>query len=347
MTPTITVRGIVTDAGPVAVRIDGRPVPVDGVAFAADVPLRHGLNRLEVEATDAAGNHTRLIRTVRFEDLHRIQALVPPVLVAAGLPDLGGVAFGPDGALVVTVPHAGRIYRIPGEGGAPQLRQDHLRQPVGIAVMDDGTLFVAEQGADRILRIDPDGTRRVVLDQLDDPRGLALDSHGHLFLTAGRWPRAGRDADGDIHRGVVLRLDLASGKLQVVTDSLVAPAGIVVATDGSEERLWVVAERRHGEAEARGEALFRITLAGAVGPIPGPHLWRPQAVVRDGLGSLWLTARRQYSTPEDMDDDADDWERGVLFKLTGEGVWQRFAAHLDAATGMALAGQGDLFVVET
>ena len=172
-TPTIPVRGAVTDEGAVTVLVEGRRVPVRAGAFAADVSLRRGPNRIEVEAIDAAGNRTRVSRQVRFEDLRRIQALVPPVLVAADLPTLGHLTLAPDGAILVTAPQAGRIYRVPADGSPPRLHADHLRDPLGIAAAEDGSLFVAERGADRILHLAPDGTRSVVLDRVDDPRGLA------------------------------------------------------------------------------------------------------------------------------------------------------------------------------
>ncbi|MEI8191264.1 MAG: hypothetical protein WCI75_16230, partial [candidate division NC10 bacterium] len=214
--PTLAVRGAVTDEGAVTVRVEGRRVPVRAGAFAADVSLRRGPNRIEVEAIDAAGNRTRISRQVRFEDLRRIQALVPPVLVAAGLPTLGHLTLAPDGAILVTAPQAGRIYRVPGDGSPPTLRADHLRHPLGIAAVGDESLFVAERGADRILRLAPDGTRAVVLDRVDDPRGLALGREGGLFITARRWRANGPPREPDAHRGVVVRRDLATGASRVV-----------------------------------------------------------------------------------------------------------------------------------
>jgi len=231
--PTISVRGTVTDEGAVTVWVEGRRVPVRAGAFAADVSLRRGPNQIEVEAIDAAGNRTRVSRQVRFEDLRRIQALVPPVLAAADLPTLGNLSMASDGAILVTAPQAGRIYRVPVDGSPVRLYADHLRDPLGIAAAGDGSLFVAERGADRILRLTPDGTRTVVLDRVDDPRGLALGREGGLFITAIRWRDAGPPREPEAHRGVVVRRDLATGAARVVAEGLVAPEGIVA---GGEEQ---------------------------------------------------------------------------------------------------------------
>lgn len=213
--------------------VEGRRVPVRAGAFAADVSLRRGPNQIEVEAIDAAGNRTRVSRQVRFEDLRRIQALVPPVLAAADLPTLGNLSMASDGAILVTAPQAGRIYRVPVDGSPVRLYADHLRDPLGIAAAGDGSLFVAERGADRILRLTPDGTRTVVLDRVDDPRGLALGREGGLFITAIRWRDAGPPREPEAHRGVVVRRDLATGAARVVAEGLVAPEGIVA---GGEEQ---------------------------------------------------------------------------------------------------------------
>ncbi|HWT81531.1 MAG TPA: hypothetical protein VN648_22280, partial [Candidatus Methylomirabilis sp.] len=294
---TITVHGTVTDESAVTVRVQDHPVSVSNGEFTTDVSLHAGLNRIEVEAADALGNRTRLIRHVRFEDLHRTQALAPPILVAAGLPDLGHIAIAPDGTLLVTAPSAGRIYSVPFDGSPSRILFDSLRYPLGIATTQDGTIYIAEQGADRILRISPDGTKVVVLDEVEDPRGLTLGNEGELFVTASGGPKTGRDHGHDAHHGQVLRLELGTGSVSVVADGLVRPEGIVASQENQNEILWVSAERRQGESEWQDADMFRITLTGTATPIPGPNLRRPTGLARDILGNLWLSARRQYSGP--------------------------------------------------
>ncbi|MFI5342202.1 MAG: hypothetical protein ACHQ7N_20500, partial [Candidatus Methylomirabilales bacterium] len=354
-TPTIVVRGTVTDERPVTVRVEGHRVPVTAGVFDTDVPLHRGESHLEVEAQDTAGNRTSLTRTVQFEDLSRIQSLVAPLLAVAGLPDLAHLALAPDGAWLVTAPQAGRIYRVSTDGSPPRVLADHLRHPLGIAVAADGTLYVAERDADRILRLAPDGARTVVLDRMEAPRGLALGGTGELFITATRWPRTGRDADRDVHRGVVLRLDLATGAVQVVADGLIRPEGIVVAPDGT---LWVAASGRRGDP-ARDAHLYQIAPLGRITPLPGPRLVRPRGLARDQLGDLWLTARKKLPAPgtgheDDADDDGTDDDdvtdedpgRGVVLKVTPERTWTDFATGLDTPAGLVFDPHGDLLVVE-
>ncbi len=72
-----------------------------------------------------------------------------------------------------------------------------LRHPRGLAVDDSGNIFVADSGNNRIRQLTPDGKIKTLIGswepramrdgpapsvRLDDPRGVALDSNGVLYV---------------------------------------------------------------------------------------------------------------------------------------------------------------------
>jgi len=65
----------------------------------------------------------------------------------------------------------------------------HLRdvsdvaEAAGVAVDDDGGLWVLERHAGRLLRIEADGARRVLTEGLADPRAVEVDADGSLWVT--------------------------------------------------------------------------------------------------------------------------------------------------------------------
>ena len=123
---------------------------------------------------------------------------------------------------------SGRVLRLP-SGGAPALLAGGapLSDPWAVAVMADGALLVADEGAEAVFSIAPSGTVDTVVDGggLQDPVGLALAPDGKAYVS-------------DRQRDEVLRLDLATGALthvadlQNVTGLAMDQAGKLLATDG-------------------------------------------------------------------------------------------------------------------
>lgn len=285
---------------------------------------------------------------------------VAPSVLATGVPDPRHLAQAPDGSWLVTSPRTGRVYRVGRDGGAPQVLYDRLRHPHGIAVSRSGEVFVAERTGDRIVRFAADGARAVVLDHVDGPRGLWWSPDGALYFTARRYPepaeKAKHDEDEDDwrgdepggERGIVARLDVATKTVRVLVRGFVQPEALLAVADGPAPAVWLVAERRHGEGEHQGAALFGIGPAGTVTPALGPLLHGPVGLARDALGAFWFTARRlRPDAPHDGRRDAGANARGIIVKVTPEGGWHPLAEGLDDPAGLAFDANGDLVAAET
>jgi sugar lactone lactonase YvrE len=97
------------------------------------------------------------------------------------------MAFDRDGELFVTEGAPGFperiIHVLPGDS-MPEPLVDVAR-PGGIALRSDGVLFVAETIADRIAKVDVDGTVSVFADGLSRPTALGLDAIGDLYAVIG------------------------------------------------------------------------------------------------------------------------------------------------------------------
>ncbi len=136
--------------------------------------------------------------SVFADGFERLQGLVarPGAIYAAttglrGPPQQGGV-----------------IYRIPiaadGKAGDPGRvgPRDVFERPVGLAIDQIGALFVSTPLTDldtprsrqAVVKVDPDGTATGFAAWLSHPRGLAFDSHGHLYVADGNGGRVLRFA---------------------------------------------------------------------------------------------------------------------------------------------------------
>ena len=107
------------------------------------------------------------------------------------------IAVAPDGSLIVantgahTIvcvdPETGRVAPVagaPGVSGDADGKADEARfnGPIGVAVAEDGRIFVADSYNDRIREINRDGTVRTLAMQFDTPCGVAIDADGALLV---------------------------------------------------------------------------------------------------------------------------------------------------------------------
>lgn len=90
-------------------------------------------------------------------------------------PGFGGpddLAAAPAGGVYFSDVHAGELGLLPAGGGTPALVARDLDVPEGIAVLPSGMLLVAEQGKNRILRVDPATGAAVPWMSLSNPTDL-------------------------------------------------------------------------------------------------------------------------------------------------------------------------------
>ena len=108
-----------------------------------------------------------------------------------------GLALGPDGAYYVGqltgAPFAAgvaNVYRVPPEGGAPEVFESGFTNIIDIEFGPDGSLYVLQIanpipafGAGRLFRIAPDGTRTQINVTLTAPGGIAVAKDGTIYVT--------------------------------------------------------------------------------------------------------------------------------------------------------------------
>jgi sugar lactone lactonase YvrE len=163
-----------------------------------------------------------------------------------------------DGELLHYTSQFGIVQTYDPVSGALRERARGLNRPIGIAVGPDGSLFVAEMGAGRVVAVDADsasepGTVTVLAEGLDRPTDVAFDAEGRLYVSEERL-------------GTVLRIE-ADGATAVVADGLGAPQGLAVlgeelfVVEAGHRRLCAV-DLTTGERRIDAENL-------PVGPPPG------------------------------------------------------------------------------
>ncbi|HZS85904.1 MAG TPA: hypothetical protein VFE42_00240 [Chloroflexota bacterium] len=187
------------------------------------------------------------------------------LLAVAGEPD--DIAVDAQGRLVWGNLSTGSIQRF--DGRSIQTVATGLSVPEGIVVLADGSLVVAEQGRDRLVRLGP-GTRRSVVLRLqpvpgqEGVDGIALDPRSRQLLVP------------DSPRGTLLRVGVDGRHATVLARGLGRPVGAAADAHGT---IWVVDENLN--------AVLSTAPSGAV--VRRATLSVPDDVVIDRRGWLWVT----------------------------------------------------------
>ncbi len=280
------------------------------------VNLEAGLHDIRIRFADRTA-HTHL--NVYWMPPGAAREIVPPA-----------VLFPPQGSYAnVTLPSLESLAAVgagadapppaPQLGGSARIFATGLQQPRGIAVADDGRVFVAEGGGGKITIYSPDGEILGVLPQeaavLAEPTDVALDAEALYVLDAGGgelWRYALEDGDAlaipadpgllDRSRGIAMGPD---GRVWVA----VTTAGFAAAIDplgGDPSQVSVIVDGAAGQpvdvavaadgivfaTDASANKLLRMTAAGqpertwALPPansLDGPHL------AFDAFGFLYVT----------------------------------------------------------
>lgn len=95
-----------------------------------------------------------------------------------------------------------------------------LSSPDGLAFSPSGLLYVAEETAGRVSRIEPGGSITTVVSGLAHPEGIAFDSDGNLYVVE------------DVQNGRLVQVT-PGGSTTALATGLDAPEGVVWASDGT------------------------------------------------------------------------------------------------------------------
>lgn len=159
------------DAGsptvPVARPFDCSTLPAAPVVYEE----LHGFASSEDFVFDAAGNY---VGVDDQDNLVRISRSGEKQLWAPAIGDTAGMASLPDGSIVFCDTQAGALKRVHPNGSVAVVLGG-LAYPNGLDIGPDGFIYVAENNASRVRRVNPDtGEFSVVAVGLDNPNGVAF-----------------------------------------------------------------------------------------------------------------------------------------------------------------------------
>ncbi len=301
----------------------------------------------------------------------RSAALAVAGLTAALLCACGETIFVP-GDLPGIMRLVAGVPDTPGSSLGPLATGTELRAPRGLALADDGTLYVGDMGNRRILAVRSSGEADVVLDHsgctgaecVRRPSGLALDDDSGLLVTD-VVPNASAVA---AHGSRIWRIDLATKRAEVIAGTgfegmaaagtpareadLGGADGIAVAADGRiffserrNDRVMVIrGDGRIGVLAGTGETGF----GGDGGPAEEARLHFPAGIaLADGILYIADTGNDRIR--------AVDLGTGIVRTVVGSGVRSfggdggpAIRAHLNMPEGVAVSGDArTLFIADT
>jgi len=97
--------------------------------------------------------------------------------------------------------------------GQVSLFTPNMQFRAGLAYLPNGWLVVCDNELNRLVKIDPDGVKHVLLEGLAYPNGIAIDLKGYVYVT-------------EENAGRVLRVHSYTGEYTVLTEEVSHPNGI-------------------------------------------------------------------------------------------------------------------------
>ena len=193
------------------------------------------------------------------------------VVLAANLPGPDDLLRAPDSSIYLSDVSDGTIRRYTKENGL-QVYLSGFNEPEGMVILPDGSLIIAEQGKNRLVRYDPTSRTLTPFVNLRKAAnqtgvdGLALDAHN---------PKAPTLIVPDSPNGTVLRVSLDGKTVTQIASGFARPTGACVESDGS---ILI--------ADEYGNALDRIHPDGTVEKLAS--LPTPDDVVEDANGNIFV-----------------------------------------------------------
>ncbi|MFF9778814.1 hypothetical protein ACF1HJ_34880 [Streptomyces sp. NPDC013978] len=121
----------------------------------------------------------------------RLMELFPdggdPVVLTAGLALGNAMQLGPDGHLYYPHMITGQVWRIPPDGGTPEVVAEDVHEPVAVRFDRGGVLHVLSRGVEGIVtRVDlhGSGTRTLVTSGLTGLDNAAFDAENRMFVSS-------------------------------------------------------------------------------------------------------------------------------------------------------------------
>ena len=219
-----------------------------------------------------------LLVVTDYGELHAVDPATGASELFAQVPGAAGSHLAFDGAGDVLVRNrlTGAAYRVDRDTADVTLLASggFLDDGSGIAFHPDGILLDAlvfvppSSSRARVVRVEEGGGQSLVSEAAGYfPQGIAIDAEGSIFLISPEFV-----SGGTLYRGVVLRIDPATGGPTLLTSggNLDQPLDIEVAADGT---LVVLDRLGRSCSSTRRRARSRSRVA----PSPSRAAWRPTA----------------------------------------------------------------------
>ncbi|RSM69247.1 hypothetical protein DMH04_46270 [Kibdelosporangium aridum] len=143
-----------------------------------------------------------------------------PVVLAEGLMLGNAMQLGPDGCLYYPHMLTNEVYRIPPDGGTPELVAEDVHEPVAVRFDREGVLMVLSRGVDGIITRIDQGQRKIITTGVMCLDNAAFDSDNRMYVSS----YAG---------GGIAEVYPDGRTRQVVPSGLAGPYGVTVDSDGT------------------------------------------------------------------------------------------------------------------
>lgn len=215
-----------------------------------------------------------------------------------------------------------------------------LERPIGLAFDLQGRLLIAEERAGRVVRVEANGSRSTVLSGVKQPRWLAVREDGTLYVSARRLTR---DADPEP--------DDESAEPETIL--ALSPTGqLSVFADGfkklqglalNQDTLFAATQGLRQDTRVDG-VIFRIPIRanGTAGP-PVPH--GPSDQFKKPIGLAHDRLGALYLTTRELT-LAEDRSKRAIAKLHPNGRVTEFGENFDRPQGLAFDARGNFFLAD-
>src|SRR5262249_44934476 len=209
-------------------------------------------------------------------------------------------------------------------------------RPAGRAVDGDGRLFLGEERAGRIVRLEANGSLTFIAAGLRTPRWIVVSDDDTLYVTAHRLTSP--DGADRTEGRVVVRIDLATGAMAEVATNIRSAQGLA-RVNGT---LIVASKGLATGPESSGVLLkYPIMPGGGLGPAVtwvATALKQPVGLAVDALGAVYVASK-------ELTLETDSSKRAIG-KAHPSAFLTDFAQSLSDPQGLGLGNDGALYVAD-